>query len=146
MDLEYTRTNTPNKKKNRGKPLEKASGKKNDINLLTIKTKEIADQLKSIDHFLYLYTVEGKFFLPPKYLISWEYVKKILTGEKKLLKQSQIEVFINLPKARGFNIINIFREMEDDEEFNRYFPDLKKSSSIPREYFLTVGLKDTQGP
>lgn len=108
--------------------------------LTKMKSKEVAEQIKSIDHFIFLYENEGKYFLPPRKLITWHYVRQILSGQKHLLKFEQLKSLYTLPKFRGLSVNSLFIEMNEDTEFNKFFPDIPANTNVPREYFLQVSI------
>jgi hypothetical protein len=101
-------------------------------------SSQIAQKLQSIDHFIYLYATEGKYFLPPRCLITWEFIRKVITGDKLLFKFNKISPQNYLPRAKGLSVNNLFEEMRNDTDFLRYFPDIPKGTSVPRDYFMTV--------
>jgi hypothetical protein len=138
MDVE-PRPQTPTRKNQRGKNMSAEFLASQTISSqLTMKTKEFALKIQSIDHFVHMYGTEGKYFLPPRDYITWEYVKQIATGEKVLLKFDRIECQSQVPKARGLRVRDIFSSLTADSEFLRYFPNMTQDSTIPRKYFLTV--------
>lgn len=103
-----------------------------------VQIKNITKIVKSIDHFVYAYSEHGKYYLPPKKSITWEFVRGVLTLEKSLVKLADIESNYVLPKVKGLNIKNLFEEMKSDSEFLTYFPNLSSKTSIPRDYFFNV--------
>ena len=141
MDIEGKRGQTPQKKVRQEKIIPEAKETKPDRGLNGVKSKLIAEKLKSIDHFVYLYSKEGKYYLPPRKLITWSYIRQVLCGEKLLLKFERIGSQYPLPKAKGFNIGEFFQQMNSDTGFMVYFPDLSIKANVPRDYFLNVRLK-----
>lgn len=105
---------------------------------IILKTSQVVSKLRSVDHFMYLFATEGKYYLPPRKFITWEYIRKILSGEKVLLKFRRIDSQFQLPRAKGFYIKAVYEQISNDTEFVRYFPDFSKDAHIPRDYFLTV--------
>lgn len=106
--------------------------------LVKVKCRDIAHQLQSIDHFIFLYENEGKYYLPPRKLITWHYVRQILSGEKLFIKVDQIRSMYTLPKSRGLCVNDLFKDAMKDIELMKFFPDIPENSSVPRNYFLTV--------
>lgn len=112
---------------------------KND--LPTLKAFEVARKIKSFDHFAYVWGERGRFFLPPRRCLSWGYISQVLSGQKRLLKVSDVGRPVEIPKAKGILIRKLFEECRGVENFGDYFPDGAERRSIPRSYFYTVDLE-----
>ena len=102
------------------------------------RTRDIVKKIKSLQHFVYLYTEKGKFYLPPINYLTWEYVGEILSGQKKLLKAYQINSNFKMPKSKGMSVNGLFDELKTDQEFMMYFPKITEKMNVPREYFFNV--------
>lgn len=137
---EQAKTATPiRREKKRGKNFEMGSIIPEETKII-VKTSQIAAKIRSVDHFVYLYATERKYFLPPKKFITWEYIRQILSGEKVLLKFRRIEQQFQLPRTKGFYVRSVFQQLANDSEFMLYFPDFSKDAHVPRDYFITVVL------
>lgn len=145
LEEENTRMHTPPKRvHNQSRQSEKvhiAAGSLRN----TFKSKEIANKIPSVEHFMYLYSTEGQYYLPPKQMLTWSYIKQILIGEKLLIKFDSIQGQMILPKARGVRVADLFEKLENDLELMKYFPDMSPDRVIPREYFFTVMSKGIEG-
>lgn len=141
MDVEQARGATPERPRNqRRQTLDRAPPPPpiNEPPANVVRSKEIAARIRSIDHFVFLFGNEGRYYMPPTSLITWHFVRQVISGEKQLLKQDRINGNFTVPKSRGFHVGTAFQEMSDDQEFMSFFPDATPKSNVPREYFLTV--------
>ena len=134
MDVERKAFQIPPKKR-------ACEGSLPEVRIPCQKTKNVAAKLRSIEHFMFLYGNEAGYFLPPRELITWSYIRQVLTGVKILLKFERLGTNFQFPKSRGFRVKTAFEEMSSDKDFMRYFPDIPPKTNIPREYFLTVSIK-----
>ena len=69
---------TPSRRNQRGRTEGEQSNMENDRGIVKMRAKDIAAQIQSIEHFMFLFGTEGKYFLPPKSVITWAYVKQVL--------------------------------------------------------------------
>jgi hypothetical protein len=144
MSLEESKSITPTRKGKRGATIEKNAQFLEEPTKRWLRTSAITNKIKSVDHFIYLFANEGKYFLPPRRIITWEYIKQVLTGQKKLLKFNQLDSQVCLPRAKGLSIKNIYDQMQNDFGFLLYFPNIPKGTPIPRDFFLMVNLSDPE--
>lgn len=79
-----------------------------------------------------------QYYLPPKRLITWPHIYKILNGEKLLLKQSSIKISVIPPKIKHLQVKEIWNRLKNDPEIFRYFPDNCLKDEPPRHYFFAV--------
>lgn len=79
-----------------------------------------------------------QYYLPPKRLISWPFIFKVLSGEKRLLKQAEIRISIVPPKIKHLQVKQIWSEIREDENVNCFFPDCCFDADPPRHYFFAV--------
>lgn len=105
-----------------------------------LRAREVARRIKSVEHFIYVWGDKGKFFLPPRKLISWHFISQVLAGEKRLLKMKEVGTIISLPKSKGSRVLDMWKELSQDPDFASYFPDFSLKRTIPRSYFLNVCL------
>lgn len=106
---------------------------------LTIKAKEVARKIQSVDHFIYIWGGKGGFFLPPKKFITWRFVAQLLSNEKRLVKSKDVATPVALPKVKGLYVEELFWRYYEENDLHRYFPDLGNGHRIPRDYFFNVG-------
>ena len=66
----------------------------------TMPVDEIRTFIKNQDQFCWLFGVEMNYFLPPKTFITWPYIIMVLTGEKKLIKNSEVKISHNVPTIK----------------------------------------------
>ena len=64
------------------------------------------------------------YLLPPKDMITLVFLKKVLTGEKLLLKTRNVGVVPDLPKIPEINTKKLWVEFSECEEFIKFFPDV----------------------
>lgn len=125
--------------KNRNFEMDGNFENKNNRNMLA---KDIARKIKSFEHFIYLWGHKNNYYLPPKHVLTWRFVSQVLTGEKKLLKNSDVGRSIDIPKMRGIRVNQLFESLKSVNEFHSFFPDMAKTDSIPRNYFFDVKSSD----
>ena len=104
-----------------------------------ILVRDIARKLKSLDHFVYLWGHRGGFYLPPAKNLTWDFVAQILSGEKRLLETVEVGTPIQIPKAKGIKVQDIWEELKDNERISVFLPTITEGRAVPREYFLNVG-------
>ena len=103
-----------------------------------VRAKDIARKVKSFDHFIYIWGSKGKYYLPPKSVLTWHYISQILAKEKRLLKLEQVGYQIEIPKVKGTLVNDMFHEVKDHNGLHYYFPDLSENQNVPRDYFFNV--------
>ena len=105
-----------------------------------VKAKDIARTIKSFDHFVYIWGSKGKYYLPPKSVLTWHYISQVLAKEKRLLKLEQVGHQIEIPKVKGTLVNDMFHEIKHENGLHFYFPDLTENQNVPRNYFFNVNL------
>lgn len=103
-----------------------------------MKAKEVARKIKSFDHFLYVWGSRGGYFLPPRSALTWAYISQVLGGEKKLLRVAEVGHVLDLPRARGMLIEDLWARSRDENNLHAYLPDVTARAHVPRTYFLNV--------
>lgn len=103
-----------------------------------ILAKDVARKIKSFDHFIYLWGHKHNFYLPPKHFLTWRFVTQVLSGEKKLLKNSDVGRSIEIPKMRGLKVNELYHSMKQTNGLHYFFPDMGPTDTIPRTYFFDV--------
>ena len=103
-----------------------------------LKAKEVAQKIKSFDHFAYLWGVKAGYYLPPKRSLTWRFVAQVLSGQKRLLKVSEVGYPIEMPKFKGQHVDNIWQQFKDTNQLHSYLPDVTGNAPIPRTYFYNV--------
>ena len=79
-----------------------------------------------------------QFNVPPAATANRDFLRKVLKGEKKLLKVSECK-FVNVPKFDELGVNNIFPKFKDDPEVMQYMQDEYPRNRFPdRTYFYTV--------
>jgi len=105
-----------------------------------MKAKEIARKIKSFDHFIHVWGDKARYYLPPKRCLTWHYISQILCKEKRLLKIDQVGHEVEIPKVKGSVLDSMWQKAKDLNGMHEYFPDIHKSSHVPRKYFFNVRL------
>lgn len=76
--------------------------------------------------------------VPPEKQLNKDFLKKVLTNEKKLLHISQVK-FINVPHYNELSVKTFWPRMQQDAEFMKYMPDPTPDGRLPdRNYFWNV--------
>ena len=77
-------------------------------------------------------------YLPSKTMLNKDFLKQVLSGEKKLLELKLIK-FINVPVYDELAIKQIFPLAKEEPHFMLYFPDKLPQGRLPdRDYFWNV--------
>jgi hypothetical protein len=66
--------------------------------------------------------------------LTFSYLRDIVEGRKKLLKNSQVNGFCVPPKLPGLSVEQIWRKVKQDTEIASFFPDYK--SRLPCKKYL----------
>ena len=103
-----------------------------------LSTKVVARKISSFDHFIYLWGTRCNYYVPPKHCLSWRYISQVLAGEKRFLKFNEVGNCVEIPKAKGMVIRELWNILTDDVKIKTYFPDFSPSDTIPRGYFFNV--------
>jgi hypothetical protein len=109
----------------------------------TIKAKEVARKIQSVDHFAHIWGEKGGFYLPPKKFLTWEFIAQVLSGAKKLVRVQQVGYPVELPKVKGLYVQELYWHYCDEHSLRDYFPDMGESHRVPRTYFFNVSSKGT---
>lgn len=78
--------------------------------------------------------------MPPRKSITIKFIWQFLTGQKKLLKQTELACLMIPPKMKNFSIKFLRSQKRDDQNFVSYFPDYYLNTTPERDYFFTVSL------
>lgn len=77
-------------------------------------------------------------YLPDTSIMNKDFIKEILSGEKNLLKMSDVKS-INAPHYAEVSVTNIYPRIQHDPEVTQYFPSrLPKGRQIDRAYFFNI--------
>lgn len=73
-------------------------------------------------------------------MITYEFLKDILSGKKKLLKQFDIKEVSFIPRFCELDVRVIWAEVKQIERMKQYFPSgfIEKKRIPPRPYLFTV--------
>ena len=70
--------------------------------------------------------------------VTKDFFKEVLASQKELLALSEVAL-INVPFYDELSVRRLWPEMQDDEEFLRYFPSSLPKDRLPdRGYFFNV--------
>ena len=72
--------------------------------------------------------------MPGDRYITWEYIRDVLCGKKKLLKISEVKSDYVMPRMKEYNVEQMWDEIQKDEELLNYFPYCH--SKLPEKTFL----------
>lgn len=106
---------------------------KNELSISSLKRR-----IKSPKHFIFMFGMELKYHLPPKHNVTWPFIIKILTGEKRLVKLKDIPFLQAIPKIEEFQMKKIWPAHKNDKDFCRYLPDVEPDRYPPRNYFFQI--------
>ena len=76
--------------------------------------------------------------MPPKNMVTPPYLKQILSGEKKLMKVSDIK-HCNPPRYDEITVVQLYDTCVQMPRMAQYFPDTyPKGRGCNRDYFFTI--------
>ena len=76
--------------------------------------------------------------MPPEKQINKDFMRQVLTGEKKLLKKNKVD-YIHVPAYEELSVKNMWPDLKTDKEFMVYFADDYAKDRYPcREYFFNM--------
>lgn len=67
-----------------------------------------------------------------------KFVCQVVSGEKLLVHQSDMENLLIPPRMQNFSINGFWRELRNDRDLVRYFPDYYQKTTPDREFFYKV--------
>lgn len=77
--------------------------------------------------------------MPDKDAITYEYIREVLDGRKKLLKVADLKTLTVPPKVEGLRIAAMWEQVKADNVLSKYFPAFH-GRTPPKQFFFTVGL------
>ena len=99
---------------------------------------EVKGLIKNPDQFCWVFGMDLGYHLPPKQFITWPYIFKVLSGEKKLLKSERITLTLKVPKIEELSVKNVWEEVKHDKLVLSYMPLLSEDRQPPRCYLFQV--------
>lgn len=106
------------------------------INFAYATKAELEELISSKDHFIQLFTVQGRYLLPPKQYISWRWISEILNGTKVLLPLSRVPCLYLPPKVSELTVKNLYEQVKDDDRISRFFPTTNRPQD--KRYFFAI--------
>lgn len=77
-------------------------------------------------------------YVPPAKMINKDFLKQVLTDQKKLLPLSEIK-HVNVPHYEELSVKKFFPILSEDKNFASYMPDPTSEDRVPdRTYFWNV--------
>jgi hypothetical protein len=78
--------------------------------------------------------------LPPTPYLTWEFIRGVLDGSKKLIRVKDLATLYEVPRFGNFSVSRLWEQIRNDNELMRYFP--TSSKKYPTKLFtLNVSLK-----
>lgn len=105
-----------------------------------IKAKDVARKIRSFDHFIYVWSQKGKYYVPPKNYLTWHFIAQVLSKEKRLLRLEQVGPEVDIPKVHGTWVNEMYHDNKATNSLSLYFPDISDVQNVPRKYFFNVSL------
>ena len=88
--------------------------------------------------FILTFTISVQYYVPPPSSCNRDFLRQVLTGEKKLLKVCECK-FVNVPKFDELGTSHIFPKFALDKSIMQYMQDSYPKNRFPdRTYFYTV--------
>lgn len=116
--------------------------KRNEINRSVSQSElhiqEVKSLIKNPDQFCWIFGIEMGYHLPPKNFISWPYIFKVLSGEKKLMKVTRITLTLKIPKIEQLSVKKIWSKVKDNRILCSYMPILTEQRQPPRLYLFQI--------
>ena len=75
------------------------------------------------------------------------FMKAVISGNKKLMKMSQVVAIPDIPQIKEINTSVIWEDIETDSVISEYFPDIfiETARTPDRTYMFNVFSKDIRG-
>jgi hypothetical protein len=99
---------------------------------------EIKSYIKSPDQFIWLFSVELGYLLPPRSYITWPFMLRVLTGDKILLKSKAVKITAKIPKIKELKLRVLWDMFKDDKTLHKYMPMINSNRLPPRNYFFSI--------
>ena len=106
------------------------------INLAYATKQELEQFITSKEHFIQLFTNQGRFLLPLNQFITWIWIPLIFDGTKELLPLSKVPCLFIPPKVSELTVKTLYDQIRFDNRKNRFFPDTNRQ--IDKRYFFAV--------
>ena len=81
---------------------------------------------------------EGGYYCPPMRDLTSEFCRQVLSGEKKLMKSSEVLWVEEVPQWEEFTAKRIWERVKRNESVNIYFPNYSGSKTPQRKYLLNI--------
>ena len=79
-----------------------------------------------------------QFYLPPETVVNKDFLKQVFSGQKHLLKKSQVQE-IRVPKYEELSVKALYPQFAKDAAMMQYFPDeYPEGKGPPRDYFFNI--------
>lgn len=99
---------------------------------------ELKSQVRSPDHFIWLFGVEMRYHLPPRSFVTWPFIIQVLAKNKMLVKTDDVALSSPIPKIKELNMKKIWPFFCKDELILRYMPVLSDDRLPPRTFFFEI--------
>ena len=101
-------------------------------------TQDLIGKFRSKRDFLKYFGENLQLYVPPEKMINKDFLKKVLSGDQKLLHITQVK-FVNVPHYDELSVKSFFPRLQQDPEFMVFMPDPTPDSRVPdRSYFWNV--------
>lgn len=100
--------------------------------------QEVKALIKNPDQFCWVFGMDLGYHLPPKQFITWPYIFMVISGEKKLLKSTRINLTLKVPKIEELSVKTIWEKVKNDKLIMSYMPILSEQRQPPRSYLFQI--------
>jgi hypothetical protein len=102
-----------------------------------VMTKDLSQFLKSKSDLVNILKVSGQYMLPNYDDIQMDFLRAVLSGQKKLLKNNDAR-YVSVPKMAEFNTDELYKKALQDPEIRVYMPETADGKrSVGRKYLFT---------
>merc|ERR1711935_658716 len=99
---------------------------------------QFAELIKNKDEFCQVFSLKGGYLLPDRKFITHEFVRGVLNGSKKLIKQKDVKNLFIPPRVKQISTERMWKAYKVDPQFEQYFPNSKK---CPDRHFFFLDTK-----
>ena len=83
---------------------------------------------------------ESGYYLPPKSVITFQFLKNVISGKKKLLLRKDLKDISRIPHFPELHMPSLWIDLKKDLNIQKYFPEtfILNNRTPPRSFILKV--------
>jgi len=107
------------------------------MNTQRVPVYELARVARSKRELYFLLVVEADLFLPKMETIDYWFLKQVLSGEKKALKNTEVKVK-DLPKLKNIKVEDLYQYSLSVDTIRPFMPDYRNGKLPERRFLISV--------